>query len=150
MRYAVALLAVAALAGCGAQQRGELGAGCADQASITRALGSAPGAVRLPGGTTLSGCLGAGISDADLQTVGLAYHSVAEALRVRARGGDDGAAMQLGYLVGATTRGAARTNGVVTELGRRVQLVGGRFVDEASPSAQTALERGLRAGTARG
>ncbi len=137
-------------AGCGSAGSGELALGCTDRAQVERSLAKAPATVRLTSGTLLSDCMGPTISDADLQSVGLVYHEVAEALRVRATAGDSAAATQLGYLVGATAKGSAGTNGVMAELDRRVSLVGGRFVDDAAPAQQAALERGLAAGTARG
>lgn len=112
---------------------------------IVAALAAAPGAVTLPGGYRLSQCIRDGTDEAELQSVGITFHRVAEELRVKARDGDDVAALQLGYLIGATRRGAQRTNGVMAELQRRVELVGGRLQDEA-PAIADDVQRGLEAG----
>lgn len=138
---------VVLLAGCGSGGGGPISPACTDDtAVIVKALGRAPAAVTLPDGTRLADCISRGTSDADLQSVGLAFHTVAEDLRVRAReGGDAGAATGLGYLIGATRKGAAHTNGVMAELQRRVELVGGRLETE-SPGIAAAVERGLAAG----
>ncbi|MCW2998217.1 MAG: hypothetical protein JWN65_1766 [Solirubrobacterales bacterium] len=113
---------------------------------IVTALQHAPGAVTLVGGFRLSQCISDGTDEAELQNVGIAFHRAAEDLRVRARQLDGGAAaVQLGYLIGATRRGAKRTNGVMAELQRRVELVGGRLQDEA-PARAADVQRGLLAG----
>ena len=144
------LVAALGAAGCGGAAAAPVGFSCTDRASVERALATAPEAVRLTSGRSLSDCLDARISDADLQSVGLVFHEVAEDLRVQAKAGDDDAATRLGFLVGATTRGAKGTNGVLAELDRRVSLVGGRYVDEATPAGAAALERGLAAGASAG
>jgi hypothetical protein len=77
---------------------------CTAGGPINHALAQAPRAVRLPDGTLLSRCIADGRSDAELQSVGLAYTSVADALRARAQGGETAAALQLGFLIGATRR----------------------------------------------
>jgi hypothetical protein len=85
-----------------------------------------------------------------MQSVGLAYTAVADRLRDRAQAGDGAAALRLGYLIGATRRGAKRTDGVMAELQRRIELVGGRLLDHVPAATAQALRRGLRAGEAGG
>lgn len=136
--------------GCGATSA-PLSAACTGgQQTIRRALRSAPRPVRLPDGSRLSQCIRTGTDQADLMDVGASFTSVADALRDRAREQRDvAAAVQLGYLVGATRKGAGRTNGVMAELQRRIELVGGRLQDEV-PALADAVQRGLTAGEQRG
>ena len=137
------------MTGCG-EQATPISAACTQDAPVVTALAQAPGAVALPGGARLSQCISGGTQEADLLSVGMTFHGIAENLRVRAREGDDAAAaVQLGYLIGATRRGAARTQGVMAELQRRVELVGGRLQDEA-PARAGDVQRGLQAGERRG
>jgi len=137
------------MTGCG-EQPTPISAACTQDAPVVTALAQAPGAVALPGGARLSQCISSGTQEADLLSVGMTFHGVAEQLRARAREDDDAAAaVQLGYLIGATRRGAARTQGVMAELQRRVELVGGRLQDEA-PARAADVQRGLAAGEKRG
>ncbi len=156
-RVVLALFSCAALAlpGCGGSDDAILSAGCTeDDGAVVAALERAPGDVTLPDGTLLSQCVANGMDDADLQNIGITYHRAAETLRRTARdgsgAGEEEAALRLGYLVGATRKGASGTNGVMAELQRRIENVAGRYTDEASPAARTALERGLAAGERRG
>ena len=89
--------------------------------AVQRALAREPTGVRIDG-TLLSECLNR-VGDArDVQEVGATFVSVAADLAPRARAAPDGvAARQLGYLVGALRRGAARTQGIHAEMLRRVE-----------------------------
>jgi hypothetical protein len=143
MRRSGVLLALvaASVAGCG-QQAQSIPPACAqDAAAIERALTRAPGAVTLDG-TRLSDCVSGATDDSDLQDFGMVVTQVAEDLSERGTG-DPAAALQLGYLVGATRRGAARTNGIHLELARRLERSGASI--ETGPSLR-ALDRGLAAG----
>ncbi len=145
---AVAALALAAalMAGCGDPAPTPLADGCtASPEGIVEALSTAPAPVVLEDGSPLSRCVADGLDDGELQTVGIAFSRAAELLRETART-DPQAALRLGYLVGVTQKGAARTNGVMAELVRRIEVVAGRTSDDASPAAQRALEQGLAAG----
>jgi hypothetical protein len=146
---AAVLAAALVLAGCGAEQA-VLSAGCTeDDGSVVAALEGAPEDVVLADGTRLSDCVANGLDDADLQNIGITYHRAAERLRAQAEGeggGAEEAAMRLGYLVGATRKGASGTNGVMAELQRRIENVAGRYTDDATPAGRSALERGLEAG----
>lgn len=138
------------LAGCGGDAPSPLADGCTgDPGVIERALRAAPEPVLLEDGTSLAQCIADGTDDAELQAVGLAYSAVAERLAVRARS-DVAAATQLGYLVGATRRGAARTEGVMSELVRRVELRAGRTMEDIAPASAKAIEAGIAAGQATG
>ncbi|MCW3038105.1 MAG: hypothetical protein JWM31_10, partial [Solirubrobacterales bacterium] len=116
------------LSGCGPGPT-PISPGCTgEKAPIRTALKRAPGAVTLVDGSRLSTCVENGLDDAELQDVGIVFHQIAEELRQTARERHDAAAaVQLGYLIGATRRGAAHTGGVMSELQRRVELVGGRL-----------------------
>ncbi len=146
---AVAALTLAATA-CGDPAATPLADGCtAGPDGIVEALKTAPGAVVLEDGTPLSRCVAGGTDEAELQTVGIAFSHAGEKLRESAKT-DPRAALRLGYLVGATRKGAARTNGVMAELVRRIEVAAGRTSEDATPAAQRALEEGLAAGAARG
>ncbi len=145
-RAALALptLAVAlAAAGCGDEDR-PLPAACASgPAPAVRALATAPGPVRLVGGTKLSSCVERARSDADIQTVGSVLTRTADTL-AGAMDRSDEAALQLGYLIGAVRKGARHTSGIHQELVRRVdQAIG---IDGAPPRRRAAFDRGLAAG----
>jgi hypothetical protein len=147
-RRAVALalptLAVAlAAAGCGEDDR-PLPTACASgPGPAVRALTSAPGPVRLAGGTKLSSCVERARSEADLQTVGSVLTRTADEL-AGAMDRSDEAALQLGYLIGAVRKGARHTSGIHEELVRRVEQAIG--VDGAPPPRRAAFDRGLAAG----
>lgn len=139
-------LAAGAWAGCGDAAATPLAEGCtATPERIISALGAAPGPVTLEAGSSLSRCIADGTDDGELQAVGIAFSRAAERLRMTAEK-DPAAALRLGYLVGATQRGAARTNGVMAELVRRIEVAAGRTADDASPAARRALNEGLAAG----
>jgi hypothetical protein len=119
------------------------------RAGFERALAAAPGAVRLPGGVAISTCARRVKTDAALQNLGTVVHGIAEGLAERARDGDAGAALKLGYLVGAVGAGADRSNGISAELARRVETTGAGLVDGPAEVAR-ALVRGSAAGRANG
>ena len=137
MRW-IAVIAVIALAGCGASKNESLPAPCANGPGIVvKALAKAPAAVTLDG-TPISHCFNIGASGADVQIVGTNLIAAAQELAAQHR------ALQLGYLVGAARRGAKR-NGLGDEIVRRLEA-------EATVAAaqRTAYDRGLRAGAASG
>ena len=144
-----ALLAVAAgvaLAGCSSEDRESLPAACrAAEPEVRAALASAPGRVELDG-TPLSGCLVKSSEPAEIQDVGAAYLDVAAELGLAAAEHPEGEqALRLGYLVGAVRRGAEGTQGIHSELVRRLE-------QEAAGVAGSsdAYERGARAGARSG
>ena len=110
---------------------------------MAAALRAAPGQVALRDGTKLSTCLRRADSDAELQEVGLAYTSVASRLVEQVPRSND-AAVRLGYLVGASQKGAERTQGVGLELSRRLEQAIG--IGGAPPARRAAYRRGLAAG----
>ncbi|WP_272475048.1 hypothetical protein [Baekduia alba] len=117
-------------------------------AGYERALVRAPAEVRLPGGVAISECLQKVRTDAELQNLGSVVHAVAEDLAGRAQGGSRVAAGRLGYLSGAVTAGAGRSNGIGAELARRVETASVSVADDVE--AGRALRAGAAAGAARG
>ena len=152
VRRLVALLALAPLgmvAACGGGDP-PLDAACTTSAqAIERALQRAPAPVTLGSGTRLSDCVSRARSNAELQNAGVVLTRAADHLSSRAQRGDAHAAVDLGYLVGAARRGAARTSGIHAELQRRVESAAA-FLNEGGPAVSAALRRALRAGEATG
>ncbi len=143
LRTIPVLAAFAVAAGCSQSEPAIPPACLQGQGAVTGALRSAPGAVSFADGTRLSACIERADSGAELQEVGTSYVGVASTL-AEAVPRSDAAALQLGYLVGATRRGAANTNGTGIELLRRVEATIG--IDGPPPSRRAAYARGLAAG----
>jgi hypothetical protein len=121
------------------------GAGCGEANDATpiacregtgayvKALDRAPDSVELRNETPISDCLAENQKAGDLATVGTTMVALATKLNAEARdepGGD--ANLQLGYLLGAAERGAERTNGIHTELVRRL-TVAARYSPDNRP-----------------
>jgi hypothetical protein len=140
----VAGLALAGLlAGCGGGLP-SLPPACSDGPErILNALAGAPGPVHLYDGTLLSRCVSSAYQDGEVQQLGFTFTPAADRL---ARQATPGAALRLGYLVGAVRRGAGTTNGAQLELVRRLEST----VHFDDPALEQAVERGARAGEARG
>jgi hypothetical protein len=141
---APAIACVALLvAGCGGGSKA-LPAGCAEgPAPILKALTNAPGAVAMQG-TPISRCFTRDANGDEVQILGTGLVSAAQQLGDKARAGDQQAALQLGYLVGATQRGVKR-NGLGAEIARRAQAE----ANGLGPG-RAGYTRGLRAGLAQG
>jgi hypothetical protein len=141
------LVALAALAsGCGAGSKPVPPSCLNGPQDIERALHGAPGPVALPDGTRLSQCVARATSDGDLQNVGFVFTRAADDLALRIS--DHDTAVRLGYLIGATRRGALHTAGVATELARRVEQ--DAHVQNGSAETSSALHRGVTAGESAG
>jgi hypothetical protein len=144
VRAALLIGLLVLLAGCGGGQTQALPAACKDgPAAITKALTRAPGAVTMQG-TPISDCFTKDANGDDVQIVGGFLLAAAQELGDRARAGDQKAALQLGYLVGAARRGAKR-NGLGAEIVRRLEAE-----TTIGAAGQAAYDRGLRAGSAGG
>jgi hypothetical protein len=152
VRRAIALLIPLAVvvAGCGSSDSGETPVACLAPASAyVKALAEAPGAVRLAGGTPISGCLVENQSGGDLADVGASMVRAATLLSAGAQkdpGGEQ--TVRLGYVVGAVQAAASQTSGIHTDLVRRIEAAA-RY---AKPAAQgerafdLAYARGYAAG----
>jgi len=113
--------------------------------ALRAALLKAPGPVALSDGTRISDCLAHDPSSGDIQTVGSALLTVTQELAdASRRRRTDVALTQLGYLIGAAHRGAARAQGVADEVVRRLDQEL-QDVDVSAPAYQ-AGERAGRAG----
>lgn len=139
----VCALATVALAACGTRE--PLPSACMDARpdDVLRALAAAPQHVALHDGTRISTCVERGVGEAEAQIVGAALTTAADRL-ARRLADSDRAAFQLGFLMGATERGAARTNGVQGELDARIGQAAG--IDGGPPARHDALLRGRAAG----
>jgi hypothetical protein len=144
-------LAVAALiliaAGCGSSGDKEAPAAClATSDAYIQALQAAPGTVRLEDEVPISDCLVATQGGGQLQNIGQELVVAATKLNAEAREDPSGpAAVQLGYLVGAVSKGADLIH---TDLVRRLNA-SAQFSEsgETLPVAfQRAFSRGYAAG----
>lgn len=125
MRTRIAIVFAAAVCfgalGCGKPSDSTPVACLEGPGAYVKALVNAPDAVELQGETLISECLAENQQAGDLATVGTAMVAAATRLNAEARaepGGD--ASLQLGYLLGAAERGAEGTNGIHTDLIRRL------------------------------
>lgn len=118
-------LALVALAGCDRDGSTELHGACeAGEEVYLRALAAAPDAVLLEGDTRISQCFVSDAEPGDVTIVGTALLGAAQRLA------DGRRALELGYLLGAARRGAARTQGIYDELIRRLEQEAGALADE--------------------
>lgn len=150
---AVALLALMVLAGCGGRGEESTPVACLDGArAYARALEGAPGAVELAGGVPISDCLVESQEGGELAGVGEAMVTTATELNAEARAEPDGpGALRLGYLLGAAERGAERTEGIHTDLIRRLTVAARYSPEGPLPATFTAAYReGFDAGRAGG
>jgi hypothetical protein len=140
------MLAVLALAACGDSAR--LSSACRTTTGddVLTALQRAPRHVALPDGTALSSCVARALDDADLQVLGAALTGAADRL-ARTFAHDRADAFRLGFLIGATERGAAHTGGVAAELVARMRQAA---ASDGTQSGRAALLRGLAAGRSGG
>jgi hypothetical protein len=142
-----------ALVGCGGPDDSTPVACLEGASAYLRALQDAPGEVELGGTTPISACLAQNQTGGDLATVGAAMLTAATKLNVEARAEPGGPAnLQLGYLLGAAQRGADGTEGIHTELIRRLS-VAARYSPDSRPLPATfldAYQRGFDAGRTRG
>jgi hypothetical protein len=157
MRRALAIVAVVALglsaAGCGKPSDSTAVACLEGTGAYVKALGDAPGVVKLGGETRVSECLAENQQAGDLATVGTAMVAAATRLNAEARAEPDGDAnLQLGYLLGAAERGAESTDGIHTDLIRRLSAAA-RYSPDNQPLPPAFLDtyrEGFDAGQARG
>lgn len=139
----VCLLAALALDACGARQPLPLSCMDASEGDVVRALQRAPHTVALSDGTRISTCVARAIGDSELQVVGATLTAAADRL-ARHLARSDRVAFQLGFLMGATERGASQTSGVQSELSTRIGQAAG--IDGGPVARRRALVRGRAAG----
>jgi hypothetical protein len=141
------------VAGCGKQDDSTPVACLEGSRAYVDALAAAPAEVKLDGETAISDCLAENQQGGDLATVGEALVEAATGLNAAARaepGGD--ANLQLGYLIGAAQRGADGSEGIHTDLLRRL-TVAARYApgrEPLSPAFLAAYREGYDAGHVRG
>jgi hypothetical protein len=150
-RLAVSLAAGVALVAVGCGSQGEsTPVVCLEGAPVyEKALRDAPGEVLLRGETPISDCLASNQQAGDLARVGEAMIETATSLSAKAREEDgDDAAVQLGYLLGAATRGAESSEGIHAELVRRLTVAARYAPDKEplSPRFLSAYREGFGAG----
>jgi hypothetical protein len=134
---AIVLAALAAATGCSREHEASLPEACTSPSALTAALRAAPGPVRVDG-TPISECLAKDSSPGSVVTLGAALLETAQRL------GEEQDASGLGYLVGAVRRGAEGSQGIHSEIVRRLEQEAG------SLSASAAFEAGERAGRSSG
>jgi hypothetical protein len=116
---AVCMLTLLALTGCGDRRPPAEACIQAQPADVLQALRRAPDRVVLADGTPLSQCVRRTIDDSRLQALGATLTVAADTLARRMHA-SDAAAFQLGFLIGATDRGATQAAGLQGELANRV------------------------------
>jgi hypothetical protein len=143
----------AVLVGCGSADDSTPVACLEGASAYERALKAAPDEVLLEGETLISECITRNQSSGDLSRVGEAMLETATALNAEARedpGGD--ASLQLGYLLGAVQRGSEESEGIHSDLLRRL-VVAARFApgkQPLPPEFVRAYREGFDAGRAGG
>jgi hypothetical protein len=138
-----------AVSGCGDQDDSTPVACLEGAAAYQRALAAAPGEVRLDEETAISECLPPNQTAGDLARVGEAMIEAATELNAEARAEDGGdPAVQLGYLLGAVERGSEESEGIHSDLVRRL-TVAARYTADKQP-LPPAFYRAYRSGYAAG
>lgn len=148
------LVGAVAIGGCGSNDASTPVACLGGSQAYLQALrSSVPGAVTLSDGTPISGCLVESQAAGELATVGKKMLGAATTLNSEA-GVEPGRAttLQLGYLIGAAQRAAARNEGIDAELIRRLTAAAlyspnGRPMP---PIFMRTYRKGVRAGEAQG
>jgi hypothetical protein len=144
-------LAVAAAilvgAGCGSSEEDDAPAAClATSEGYAQALEAAPGAVRLGEDVPISDCLTPSQGSGELENIGQEMIVTATKLNAQARRDPGGpAAVELGYLIGAVSKGADSAH---TDLVRRLDA-SAQFSETGEtlpPEFQQAFGRGYTAG----
>ncbi|HWC49484.1 MAG TPA: hypothetical protein VG448_11430 [Solirubrobacterales bacterium] len=147
------LLVIAVTPGCGSQGDSTPVACLEGAPAYEKALRDAPGEVLIRGETPISHCLASNQQAGDLAQVGEAMVETATRLNAEAREEDGGeAALQLGYLLGAAEQGAASSEGIHSDLVRRL-TVAARFAPDKeplSPQFTSAYREGFDAGRSGG
>ncbi|HEV2857712.1 MAG TPA: hypothetical protein VGW80_04840 [Solirubrobacterales bacterium] len=121
--FVILVACLVALAGCGSQDDSTPVACLEGASAYEKALRAAPGEVLLNGETRISDCLAENQKAGDLARVGEAMVETATTLNAEARADPNtNAALQLGYLLGAAQSGAKRSQGIHSDLVRRLAV----------------------------
>jgi hypothetical protein len=148
-RFVTIAACLFALAGCGSQDDSTPVACLEGTAAYDTALKDAPGQVLLAGETPIGDCLASNQTAGDLARVGEAMVEAATTLNAEAREADGAqAAVELGYLLGAAQQGAEDSEGIHSDLIRRL-TVAARFAPGRQPLSAAFL-RAYRTGYAAG
>jgi hypothetical protein len=161
-RTSIALLCLAALAvlallvaGCGHKEESTPVACLEGSKAYLTALEGVPGeeAVRVGGESLISECLTENQDSGDISGVGEAMIEAATTLNAEARAqpGSD-APIELGFLLGAVERGEEKSQGIHSELLRRLE-VAARFApkgQQLGPHFMATYQEGFDAGHAEG
>lgn len=152
-RFVIFLGCLFALAGCGSQGDSTPVACLEGATAYEKALKDAPGEVLLAGESPIGDCLASNQSAGDLARVGEAMVETATRLNAQAREEDGGrAAIELGYLLGAARHGAEDSEGIHSDLVRRL-TVAARYApggDPLPPGFLVAYREGFDAGRSGG
>ncbi|HET8955649.1 MAG TPA: hypothetical protein VFN18_08325 [Solirubrobacterales bacterium] len=144
---------VALLAGCGSADESTPVACLEGADAYEQALKAAPDEVLLGDETLISECLTRNQSGGDLTRVGEALIETATALNAEAREDPGGeAAVRLGYLLGAAKSGSEESEGIHSDLVRRL-TVAARYApgkDPLPPAFYRAYRSGYAAGQSKG
>jgi hypothetical protein len=137
------------VAGCG-KSDGSTPVACLEGPNAyVAALDGAPGEVKVADETAISDCLTENQDGGDLSTIGIALVEAATKLSAQARAQPGGEAnLELGYLVGAVAKGAESTEGIHSELVRRL-AVAARTSPDGEPLTKefvATYQRGYDAG----
>jgi hypothetical protein len=145
--FALAVAAIVPLCGCGTKQNDTAPAAClAGNQAYLNALQRAPAPVRLGGTTPISDCLVPEQSQGQLASIGQEMIVAATKLNAESRRDLTGPApLQLGYLLGAVSKGA---DPIHTDLVRRLNSAA-RF-SESGQTLPASFERGFGRGYAAG
>jgi len=125
---------VALVAGCGSKQDESTPVACLEgPVAYEKALAAVPDEVLLDGETPISDCLAENQKAGDLARVGEAMVAVATKLNSEARAEPGGQAnLKLGYLLGAAQHGAESSEGIHSDLVRRL-TVAARYAPGKQP-----------------
>lgn len=150
---ALLIAALAFLAGCGSADESTPVACLEGADAYEQALTAAPDEVLLGDETLISECLTRNQSGGDLTRVGEALIETATALNAEAREDPGGeAAVRLGYLLGAVKSGSEESEGIHSDLVRRL-TVAARYApgkDPLPPAFYRAYRSGYAAGQSKG
>ena len=134
LKTSIFLIALVLGAGCGSSDDSTPVACLEGAGTYERALRAAPDEVLLEDETLISECLTRNQTGGDLSRVGEAMIETATALNAGAREDPGGEAnLQLGYLLGAVERGAEESEGIHSDLVRRL-VVAARFMPDKQAS----------------